>query len=183
MHDGVVPDTAFAPRSVSVRPGFGRTPTPAPSPQGLEISFRNDPSILDGRFANNGWLQELPKPITKLTWDNAVLVSPTTAERLKAVGKPAMQGGEHGQIISDVVELRYRGRTVKGALFVVAGHPDGCATVHLGYGRTRAGHVGSRADSTRIVLRAVRCDVVRRESRDRQDRRDVSAGLHPDITT
>ena len=50
---------------------------------GLEISFRNDPCVLDGRFANNGWLQELPKPITRLTWDNAVLVSPATAERLK----------------------------------------------------------------------------------------------------
>ena len=55
-----------------------------------------------------------------------------------------MQGGEHGQIISDVVELRYRGRTVRGALFAVAGHPDDCVTVHLGYGRTRAGRVGSR---------------------------------------
>ena len=56
-----------------------------------------------------------------------------------------MQGGEHGQIISDVVELRYRGRTVRGALFAVAGHPDDCVTVHLGYGRTRAGHVGTGA--------------------------------------
>src|SRR5438874_767666 len=49
----------------------------------LEITFRNDPSILDGRFANNAWLQELPKPITKLAWDNAVFVSPATAERLR----------------------------------------------------------------------------------------------------
>ena len=154
VHDGVLPNTAFAPKSVSVRPGFGRTATPAASAQGLEISFRNDPSILDGRYANNGWLQELPKPLTKLTWDNAVLVSPATAERLNAVGKPAMQGGEHGQIISNVVELRYRGRTVKGALFAVAGHPDGCATVHLGYGRTRAGHVGSQTGFNANLLRA-----------------------------
>jgi molybdopterin-containing oxidoreductase family iron-sulfur binding subunit len=143
VHDGVIPDTAFAPKFVSVREGFSRTATSAPPAQGLEISFRNDPSILDGRFANNGWLQELPKPISKLTWDNAVLVSPATAEKLNAVGKPAMQGGEHGQMISHVVELRYRGRTAKGALFVVVGHPDDCATVHLGYGRTRAGHVGN----------------------------------------
>ena len=154
VHDGVLPNTAFAPKSVSVRPGFGRTATPAASAQGLEISFRNDPSILDGRYANNGWLQELPKPITKLTWDNAVLVSPATAERLNAAGRPAMQGGEHGQIISNVVELRYRGRTVKGALFAVAGHPDGCATVHLGYGRTRAGHVGSQTGFNANLLRA-----------------------------
>ena len=58
------------------------------SPSGLEISFRNDPSVLDGRFANNGWLQELPKPITRLTWDNAVLASPATADKLKASQRP-----------------------------------------------------------------------------------------------
>jgi MoCo/4Fe-4S cofactor protein with predicted Tat translocation signal len=153
VHDGVVPHTAFAPKSVSVRSGFSRTTTSVPSAQGLEISFRNDPSILDGRFANNGWLQELPKPITKLTWDNAVLVSPATAEKLNAVGRPAMQGGEHGQIISQVVQLRYRGRAVKGALFIVVGHPDDCATVHLGYGRTRAGHIGSDTGFNANLLR------------------------------
>ena len=153
MHDGVVPNTAFAPNPCRSGPLSAGRRRQRPSPPGLEISFRNDPSILDGRFANNGWLQELPKPITKLTWDNAVLVSPATAERLNAVGKPAMQGGEHGQIISDVVELRYRGRTVKGALFAVVGHPDDCATVHLGYGRTRAGHVGSRTGFNANPLR------------------------------
>src|SRR5204863_7158149 len=127
LHDGVVPNTAFQPRSVSVKSGvLGPSSQPSlpggPSTgagQGLEIVFRNDPSILDGRFANNGWLQELPKPITKLTWDNAVLVSPATAERLKAGGSPAFQGGEHGQILCDVVELRYRGRTVRGPVFAV----------------------------------------------------------------
>ena len=118
----------------------------------MEIAFRNDPAVLDGRFANNGWLQELPKPITKLTWDNAVIVSPATAERLRAGGEPAMRGGEHGQIVSDVVELRYRGRTVTGPIFVVPGHPDECATVHFGYGRRRAGRVGDGAgfDAYRI---------------------------------
>ena len=103
------------------------------------MSFRNDPSVLDGRFANNGWLQELPKPITKLTWDNAVLVSLATAAKLRAAESPAFQGGEHGQIISDVVELTAGGRTIRGPLFEVVGHPDDCATVHLGYGRTRGG--------------------------------------------
>src|SRR5437764_39809 len=86
LHDGVIPDTAFAPRSVSVRSirsAEGSAldklgPSAQASDQQLEIIFRNDPCVLDGRFANNGWLQELPKPITKLTWDNAVLVSPAT---------------------------------------------------------------------------------------------------------
>ena len=112
---------------------------------GLEIAFRNDPCVLDGRFANNGWLQELPKPITKLTWDNAVLVSPATAQRLKGNQYPAYQGGEHGQIISDVVELRFEGRSVRGAALHRAGPSDDCVTVHLGYGRTRAGRVGTGA--------------------------------------
>src|SRR5204862_252214 len=50
--------------------------------RGVEIVFRPDPTIFDGRFANNGWLQELPKPLTKLTWDNAIFFSPLTAERI-----------------------------------------------------------------------------------------------------
>jgi MoCo/4Fe-4S cofactor protein with predicted Tat translocation signal len=157
LHDGIVPNTAFAPRNIAVKPGaVAEALSPAlqsfPS-QSLELVFRNDPSVLDGRFANNGWLQELPKPITRLTWDNAVLLSPKTADELKVGGAPSMQGGEHGQIISDVVELRYHGRTIKGAVFVVAGHPDLCATVHLGYGRTRAGQVGSGAGFNANALR------------------------------
>jgi molybdopterin-containing oxidoreductase family iron-sulfur binding subunit len=158
LHDGVVPGTAFAPRSVSARmpaeSGATQTQqTSGPQTSGLEIVFRNDPSILDGRFANNGWLQELPKPITKLTWDNAALVSPATAARLKAGGAPSIQGGEHGQIISDVVELKYRGRTVRGPIFVVAGHPDDCVTVHTGYGRSRAGQAGSGAGFNANAIR------------------------------
>src|SRR6185437_16068098 len=113
--------------------------------QGLEISFRNDPCILDGRFSNNGWLQELPKPITRLTWDNAVLVSPLTAQRLGVANDPGTTGGEHGTIDSEAVELRYRGRSVRGLLFAVPGHPDDCATVHLGYGRERGGALADGA--------------------------------------
>jgi molybdopterin-containing oxidoreductase family iron-sulfur binding subunit len=149
LHDGVIPGTAFAPKpgAAAARPVAQATTTsPAGgNSAGLEIAFRNDPSILDGRFANNGWLQELPKPITKLTWDNAVIVSPATAARLKGEDTPSFQGGEHGQIVADVVELRSRGRIVRGALFPVVGHPDDCATVHAGYGRSRAGHLGTGA--------------------------------------
>ena len=61
------------------RRGAHRAPPPIPAtnrPSGLDLLFRPDPYILDGRYANNAWLQELPKPITKLTWDNAVLLAP-----------------------------------------------------------------------------------------------------------
>ena len=168
LHDGVIPNTAFSPRPVSVSPAivaalssFPGAPKPLggeggsriSTAQGLEISFRNDPAVLDGRFANNGWLQELPKPITRLTWDNAVVVSPATAERLQATGVASFQGGEHGQIISDVVELRHRGRSVRGAVFAVVGHPDDCITVHLGYGRTRGGHLANGAGFNANAIR------------------------------
>src|SRR5262249_5492991 len=131
LHEGLIPNTAFPPGRVSVVPsllnsvasGFRGTSSSA-TPSGLEIAFRNDPTVLDGRFANNGWLQELPKPITKLTWDNAILVGPATADRLKLRGSPSYQGGEHGQIVSDLVDVRYRGRTIRGAAFVVVGHPE-----------------------------------------------------------
>jgi Fe-S-cluster-containing dehydrogenase component len=145
LHDGVMPNTAFAPKTLTAaRPALSPQPSALP-PGALEISFRNDPSILDGRFANNGWLQELPKPITRLTWDNAVLTSAATATKLLATENPAFTGGEHGQIITDVVELKFKGRSVRGALFVVPGHPDDCVTVHLGYGRTRGGRVAAGA--------------------------------------
>jgi MoCo/4Fe-4S cofactor protein with predicted Tat translocation signal len=143
LHDGVVPGSAFSSRAVAITHAIPADHAGPTAGSGLEITFRHDPSILDGRFANNGWLQELPKPITKLTWDNAVLVSPATAAGLKVGGAPSFQGGEHGQIISDVVELRYGGRSVRGAVFPVVGHPDGCVTVHLGYGRARAGQIGT----------------------------------------
>ena len=120
LHDGVDAGHGIAAESARVAANQPRSAANGRRHGGLEICFRNDPSILDGRFANNGWLQELPKPITKLTWDNAVLVSPATAERLGVGNAPSFQGGEHGQIISDVVELRYRGthgsrRRVPGA--------------------------------------------------------------------
>ena len=167
LHDGVVERPPEASLNVSLTSdvisaavGSG-SPTPPQRGEGgnqtprgsFEVSFKNDPCVLDGRFANNGWLQELPKPITKLTWDNAVFVSPATAERLKSAESPSMQGGEHGQIISDVVELTFQGRSVRGPLFSVVGHPDDCVTVHLGYGRTRAGRVGTGAGFNANAIR------------------------------
>jgi molybdopterin-containing oxidoreductase family iron-sulfur binding subunit len=146
LHDGVIPGTAFQAKSVAIRTAdVSRLSLEALSGagNGIEVRFRIDPCVLDGRFANNGWLQELPKPISKLTWDNAVFASPATAERLRAVDAPSWEGGEHGQIISTIVEVRYRGRAVRGGVFPIPGHPDNCVTLHLGYGRTRAGNVGN----------------------------------------
>jgi MoCo/4Fe-4S cofactor protein with predicted Tat translocation signal len=155
LHDGVIPNTASAPKTVTVGTSAPSASSASSSSSGLQISFRNDPSVLDGRFANNGWLQELPKPITKLAWDNAVITSAATATRLAGgdPARPAWSGGEHGRIDTEVVELRYRGRTVRGPLFAVAGHPDDCVTVHLGYGRTLAGRVGTGAGFNAFAIR------------------------------
>jgi molybdopterin-containing oxidoreductase family iron-sulfur binding subunit len=96
----------------------------------IEINFRRDPSIWDGQFANNGWLQELPKPMTKVTWDNPVLVGPRMANRL-------------GLKSEDVIILELQGQKVSAPVWIQAGHPDNSVTVFLGYGRRRAGRVGT----------------------------------------
>ena len=118
-------------------------PTPdtqRPTPDALDLVFTPDPTIWDGRFANNGWLQELPKPLTKLTWDNAACISPRTAQDRKLAD-------------GDVVTLRYRGRQVEAPVLIVPGHPDGVVSVSLGYGRTRAGNVGTGAGFNAYALR------------------------------
>ena len=131
LHDGKFEGTAAQPKAVTLKP-IG--PKPAAPAVGTEIIFRPDPTIWDGRFANNGWLQELPKPITKLTWDNAALISPATARKLnlKLVG-------DNGR----VVEIKYKGRTLEIPVFLVPGQADDTVVVHLGYGRTKAGQVGT----------------------------------------
>jgi molybdopterin-containing oxidoreductase family iron-sulfur binding subunit len=123
------------------------------APSALEIIFQTDPTIHDGRFANNGWLQELPKPLTKITWDNVVLVSPATAERLGLGHRVAATGGEHGRVFADMVELRYAGRSVTAPVWIAPGHADGCATVYFGYGRARSGKVGTGAGFNAYAIR------------------------------
>ena len=78
LHDGVMPNTAFAPKTVAVRTD-SLAAAPSPGTKGLDVVFLPDPSVHDGRYANNAWLQELPKSLTKLTWDNAALIAPATA--------------------------------------------------------------------------------------------------------
>ncbi len=137
LNDGLIAGTALPPRKVSLRPAIdpqafklAAEPQTSTSTEDLEIVFRPDPTVWDGRFSNNGWLQELPKPFTKLTWDNVALLSPATAERL-------------GLAPEDLVQLEFRGRSVDAPVWVLPGHGDNCVTVHLGYGRSRAGGVGT----------------------------------------
>ncbi|TMB50540.1 MAG: molybdopterin oxidoreductase, partial [Deltaproteobacteria bacterium] len=119
LEAGVVPGTAATTRYVLPRRAPAVPPaTPAP---GLEVVFRPDPMVHDGRYAANAWLQELPRPLSRLTWDNAVQVAPATAARL----------GVHTE---DVVELAFAGRTVQAPVLVAPGQAEGSLTVHFGYG-------------------------------------------------
>ena len=106
-----------------------------------ELNFRADPTLYDGRFANNGWLQELPKPLTKISWDNAAFVSPNTAKKLNVTAHPRWTGGEHGRMEVNVIELEVGGKKIKAPVWVLPGHADDAITVHLGHGRERAGRV------------------------------------------
>jgi molybdopterin-containing oxidoreductase family iron-sulfur binding subunit len=155
VHDGVVAGTEQAETSVSAGLGAWATASPAPAPSGLEIVFRPDPNVGDGRLANNGWLQELPRPLTKLTWDNAVLMSPRTAEKLGVGVRTTQTGSENTASGSpaDVVEVRYQGRSVRGPAWVLPGHPDDSITLHLGFGRTHAGRVGDGVGFDAFALR------------------------------
>ncbi|MDT4965282.1 MAG: hypothetical protein QOJ64_19, partial [Acidobacteriota bacterium] len=145
LHDGYIPNTASKIKEgLTVKAQSADSTPPAPGPQpptpGLEIVFRTDPSIHDGRFANNGWLQELPKPGSKLTWDNAALLSPDTAKRLGIKNKIGTYGGD---VFVDTVKISYAGRSVNAPVWISPGHPDNVVTVHLGYGRRLAGRVGT----------------------------------------
>jgi MoCo/4Fe-4S cofactor protein with predicted Tat translocation signal len=157
LRSGVIAKTALPGKQVALRTDWSNQAQPAVAPSAasseFEIIFRAEPFIYDGRFANNGWLQELPRPLTKLTWDNAALISPATAQRLGLSYEIAARGGEHGEIFADLVELEYQGRKLRTPIWIVPGHADDCVTVHLGYGRSRAGRVGSGAGFNAYALR------------------------------
>jgi molybdopterin-containing oxidoreductase family iron-sulfur binding subunit len=157
LRAGVIAKTALPIKQVSLRTDWSNqaqsTAATSSSSSELEIIFRPEPYIYDGRFANNGWLQELPRPLSKLTWDNAALISPATAERLGLSYEIAARGGEHGEVFADLVELEYQGRKLRTPVWIVPGHADDCLTVHLGYGRTRAGRVASGAGFNAYALR------------------------------
>jgi molybdopterin-containing oxidoreductase family iron-sulfur binding subunit len=128
LHDGFVAGTTAAPVSVTARP----VSLPGATPRGdqLDVIFRPDPTIWDGRFANVAWLQELPKPLSKVTWDNVVCVSAARAEAL-------------GLANGDRVEVAIGDRKLTGPAWITPGQARNTITLFLGYGRRRAGRVGS----------------------------------------
>ena len=125
----------------------------------FEVVLINDYKVDDGRYANNGWLQEMPHPITKMAWDNAVLMSPKTAKKLgvnMAAFDPYHGGmfvdGDYAQ--SDMVEIEIPGgRKIKGPVLISPGHADGSVSISLGYGRRKTGRVGRNTGFDAYPLR------------------------------
>jgi MoCo/4Fe-4S cofactor protein with predicted Tat translocation signal len=158
VHDGVIANTAAQPKAVTVNTGFLNQPeAPHAAPGTLEISIKREPSIYDGRFANNGWLQELPRPLNKTTWENVALISPKTAERLginQGRDQREMAGANQGttfvntkggNLFSDLVRLKYNDAEIEKSvpMWISPGQPDDVITIFMGYGRSRAGKVGT----------------------------------------
>lgn len=138
LYNGVVDGTALP----EINPPAAKVPDAAASPAtGLEIVFRPDPSVGDGANSNNAWLQEMPKPQNKMTWDNAVWFSPKSAEH-------------YGVTSGDVIEIAVGGRKVDGPVWIMPGHADESITVHFGYGRTRVGKIADGIGFNAYVLRS-----------------------------
>ncbi len=142
LHDGLLAGSELT----EVAPGVKKETLAAlasasGSTSGLEIVFVPSASLHDGRFANDGWLQELPDPLTKLTWDNPALVSPKTAETL-------------GLVTEDVVRVESSGRSLELPVCVLPGMSDGVVALTLGYGRSHAGRIGSGVGFDAFTLRS-----------------------------
>ena len=156
LHDGYLAGSAAPKLSPSYQPAGwaqfvslyeskGITKFRAPF-EGLEVVFKPSPSVWDGRYANNGWLQELPDPMTKLTWDNAALISPKTAEKL-------------GVETEDLIEISAQGGgKVEAPVYVLPGHADDSITVTLGYGRMNLGKIAESTGFDAYRLRGGQID-------------------------
>jgi molybdopterin-containing oxidoreductase family iron-sulfur binding subunit len=161
LHDGFIPNSALPTKTVALKsdwaaslaqPNAGGTPALPANTSSYELIFRPDPSIYDGRFANNGWLQELPKPLTKITWDNVALVSAATAKKMGVLEQNYERSKKGREAFVDTIKLTHRDHSISQNLpvWIMPGQPDDVITIHLGYGRTRAGRVGSDGTVTTV---------------------------------
>jgi molybdopterin-containing oxidoreductase family iron-sulfur binding subunit len=167
LHDGVLANSAYPKVSVTYNAGsaaalFRNVPqAPALSAKSLEVRFVADYKMDDGRFANNGWLQECPDPITKISWDNAILVSPKLGKELGIEPKGSLlqvarkEENEFsiGKENSRIFELTVGGKKIRGPAHIQPGLSNYTVVVPLGYGRTKTGHVGMGAGFSAYPLR------------------------------
>ncbi|MEL7089234.1 MAG: molybdopterin dinucleotide binding domain-containing protein, partial [Planctomycetota bacterium] len=138
VHDGLLAGSGFEP--IRTAPGRAAATGISVTRADMQIAFRADPKVYDGRFANNGWLQELPETITKITWDNPAWVSIKDAQAM---------GLENG----DVIKITVDGRSLDVAVFVVPGQAPGVIALTLGQGRTAGGRVAEGVGFNTYTLR------------------------------
>jgi len=145
LHDGLLAESSLREIRAAVK-------APAPlepfeETQGFEIRFLQDWRVYDGRFAGNGWLQEMPDPLTKLVWDNAALLSKKDADKL-------------GVVDGDMLMITVGGRSLEIAAYILPGQPQGVIGLPLGYGRTEAGHIGTGVGFDTYALRTTAASFV-----------------------
>ena len=142
LRSGIVNGSAAAPVTAAPKSDIaaGLPPT-VPAETAITVLFRPDPLVWDGRFADNAWLLEMPRPFTRLTWDNAALIAPATAARL-------------GIKTDDVLTIGANGHSVRAPFFVLPGQAPDCITLPLGFGR-RAGGLGADVGFDAYPLRSV----------------------------
>ncbi len=168
LHDGFLSDGQYAKASVSIiasavaaAAGSAALAATKPSASNLELRFIADPSVDDGRYANNGWMQECPDPVTKLTWDNAFLVSPNLAKELDIQSPDPMVTVVHrnpnahssGRQTAPVITINVNGKEITGPAHIQPGLPDYTVVVPLGYGRKVVGRIGDEAGFDAYPLR------------------------------
>ena len=139
LHAGWIEDTKFDTNGKPATTAQIKVPAPSPK-ESFEVIFRPDPNVYDGRFSNVGWLEELPKPVTNLSWDNAAILSGATRTKL-------------GLEEDDIIEITVGNAKVKAPVISAPGHPDNSVTVYLGYGREMAGRVGSGLGFSAYAIR------------------------------
>ncbi len=157
LHDGFLADSAATPATVQHDPaeltralGQLKAPGAAPTKERLEVVLFRDAKVDDGRYNNNGWLQELPDPVSKLTWDNAVLMSPKTA---KDLGLYIDRLAKPQKVFNYIVKITLGNRTVQGPVWIQPGMADNTVGLALGYGREKTGRVGQGTGFNAYALR------------------------------
>jgi molybdopterin-containing oxidoreductase family iron-sulfur binding subunit len=141
VHDGFVAGSASPAKQLTPRLG-ALPPQAAASAGAIEVSFRPDPTIYDGTFINNAWLQETPKPLSRNTWDNVAMISPAMTQAWKL--NQLSDNNDHQSDAQRIIEIVFPdGRKVEAPYWPQPGHPDNAVTLFLGYGQSRTGRVGT----------------------------------------
>jgi len=158
LHDGFLPGSASNPVAVqfdaaAAGKAIGTAKSaPAPTADSLEVIFHRDYKLDDGRYNNNGWLQELPDPVTKLVWENVILLSPTTADNLGLL----IHNNENNKLFVPLVRIQLDGREIVGPVWKQPGMADNVVGLALGYGRQKTGRIGHGSGYDAYRLRATK---------------------------